>query len=105
MTDIACLILAIVGIVAWQTTNDPVLGLYFGILADFMGTVPTIIKTWRFPKSEEPQFYIIDAVAGGFNMLALTNWTVGDFAYPLYLLLINALVAFLVLRPRPRSDA
>ncbi len=87
-----------VGIVAWQTTDNPLLGLYFGIAADFAGTVPTIIKTWRLPESEEPLFYILDAAAGGFNMLALTSWTIADFSYPLYLFLINALVAFLVLR-------
>lgn len=97
-TDITCLILAIAGIIAWQTTNNPILGLYFGITADFIGTIPTLLKTWRFPESEEPIFYILDATAGVFNMLALTNWAVGDFAYPLYLFLINALVAILTLR-------
>lgn len=97
-SDIACLTLAIVGIIAWQTTSDPLLGLYFGIAADFMGTIPTLIKTWHLPATEEPQFYIIDATAGAFNMLALTNWTIGDFSYPLYLFLINALVALLIFR-------
>lgn len=101
--DIACLILAIAGIIAWQTTDNPLFGLYFGIGADFMGTVPTLIKTWRNPSSEEPTFYILDATAGVFNMLALTNWAVGDFAYPLYLFLVNALVALLVLRPKTKK--
>lgn len=102
-TDMACLILAILGIVAWQTTSDPLVGLYFGIAADFMGTVPTLIKTWKLPKSEEPIFYILDSMAGGFNMLALSGWTIGDFSYPLYLFLINALIAILIFR-KPASQ-
>lgn len=99
-TDLICLIFAIIGVIAWQTTNDPVWGLYFGIGADFFGTIPTIIKTWRLPTSEEPQFYILDAAAGGFSLLALSSWTPGDFSYPLYLMLINATVAILTQKNR-----
>ncbi len=97
-TDLLCLTLACVGIFAWQTTKDPLLGLYFGILADLAGTIPTIIKTWHDPTTEEPQFYILDGAAGAFNVFALTRWAPGDFTYPLYLFLINALVAYLSLR-------
>lgn len=98
-TDLLCLVLALAGITLWQTTSLPLWGLYFGILADFAGTVPTLIKTWHDPTSEEPQFYLLDAAAGVFNMFALTHWEIADFAYPLYLFLINILVAYLVLRP------
>lgn len=97
-TDMVCLLFAMIGVLAWQKTRDPLLGLYFGIAADFMGTIPTIIKTWWFPKSEEPTFYLLDATAGLCNLLALVSWTVGDFSYPLYLFLINALVALLIFR-------
>lgn len=97
-TDISCLLLALLGILAWQTTKNPLLGLYFGIAADFMGTIPTLIKTWHVPTSEEPLFYVLDSLAGLLNMLALTSWTIGDFSYPLYLFLVNALVALLTFR-------
>ena len=97
-TDIACLVVASIGIVAWQTTKNPILALYLGIMADFIGSVPTIIKSYRLPRTENWSFYGIDALAGMFNLLALTNWNLQDFAYPAYLVFINGLIALLILR-------
>lgn len=96
--DVVCLLIASIGIVAWQTTKNPILGLYFGIMADFVGSLPTIIKSYRFPKTENWSFYGIDAVAGTFNLLALTKWGLQDFAYPAYLVCINGFIALLVFR-------
>jgi len=98
-SDIICLLFAMAGVMAWQTTSNPLLGLYFGIIADLAGTMPTIIKTWNDPMSEEPQFYLLDAAAGACNVFALTNWEMRDFCYPLYLFLVNALIAWLILKP------
>ncbi|MBI3560057.1 hypothetical protein HY087_02940 [Candidatus Gottesmanbacteria bacterium] len=99
-TDIACLAMAVIGIVAWQTTKNPVYGLYFGIGADFAGTVPTIIKTYHHPETENWQFYGLDALAGFFNMLAIRTITPATSSYPLYLILVNGLIALLVLGKR-----
>lgn len=96
--DLLCLLLSGIGILWWQTTNDPAYGLYFAISADFIGMVPTLTKTYRFPETENWAFYGIDAVASACNILALKNWELASFAYPLYLLVINALVAKLAVR-------
>ena len=50
--DILCLLIAMLGIVLWQVTKQPVLALYFAIAADFTGGVPMFIKTWREPETE-----------------------------------------------------
>ncbi len=98
--DLLCLLLSGIGILWWQTTNNPAYGLYFAVVADFIGMVPTLIKTYRFPETENWAFYGIDAVAAAGNILALNSWEIASFAYPLYLLVINAAVAMLALRNR-----
>ncbi len=103
-SDIACLLLALTGVIAWQTTTDPIWGLYFGIVADFAGSLPTISKSWRDPGSEEPWFYLIDGMAGVFNTLAVENRTAAAVSYPVYLGAINFLIAFLVLRSGLRIE-
>lgn len=99
-TDILCLIIALVGIFAWQTTQQPLLALYFAILADFTGVIPTIIKTYQRPETEIWSYFIIDVFAGIFNILALKTYAVSDFSYPVYIVLINFLIFALVLRPK-----
>lgn len=99
-TDILCLVMALIGIVAWKITTNPVYGLYFGILADLMGEIPTLIKTYRFPKTEIWSFYAIDTIAAGFNMLALSQVTLQHIAYPMYLFCINGLIFMLIFKKR-----
>ncbi len=103
--DLLCLVIALMGIVAWQTTQNPAVGLYFSILADFTGMVPTLIKTFHFPKTEIAAFFMLDTVASIFNLLATRTLATVDVAYPMYLFLINGLMSLLILWPRVSREA
>lgn len=100
--DILCLLIALIGIVLWRTTNNPILALYFSIIADFTGVIPSIIKTYRFPKTEVWSFFLLDVFAAIFSLLALQNWTLQDYAFPLYIFLINSVMVALIVSPRPK---
>lgn len=99
-SDIACLLIALSGIILWQVTNDPLLGLYAAILADFTGMIPTLAKTYHEPQTEVATFFALDVIAALFSLLALSAWNIQDFAYPLYIMCINLCVVMLVLRGR-----
>lgn len=96
--DIACLTIAGIGILAWQTTQNPSMALYFAILADFIGMLPTIIKTLHNPETELWYFFGIDTLAGIFNLLAMPHFTVHTVTFPFYIVCINGLVALLAVR-------
>lgn len=99
-SDIVCFLLAMVGIVAWQITNNPFLALYFAIGADFAGIVPTLIKTYHFPETEVWTFYFLDVCAGLFNFLASQKFIFHEYIYPFYIICINLIIVFLVKRKR-----
>ncbi len=99
-SDIICLIFALIGIVLWQITKNPVIALYFAIGADFIGMIPALIKTYHFPKTEIWLFFGLDVLASIFSLLALKNWTLQEFSYPVYIMLINSLMVFLIIRPQ-----
>lgn len=98
--DIGCLVIAFFGIVLWQLTNNPFLGLASSIVADFVGMVPTLVKTYRFPETEEWRFFGIEGVATILSLVAIGQLNFQEMLYPFYLMIINGLVTFLVLRPR-----
>ena len=102
-TDIICLVIALFGIFLWQTTKNPTLTLYSSIAADFTGMIPAIIKTYRLPQTEIASFFVIDSVAGIFNLLAVKTWTAHEISYPIYIFAINALMVMLVLKPRLKN--
>ncbi len=99
-TDILCLLIALAGIVIWQTTKEPSLALYASIAADFTGMVPAIIKTYKYPHTEIWTFFLLDVFAAIFSLLALRAWTVQEFSYPLYIMIINSIMVLLIIRPK-----
>jgi len=104
-SDMICLVIALLGIGLWQTTKQPTLALYAAIAADFTGMVPAIIKTYKFPKTEIWSFFFLDTVAAIFSLMAIKNWRIEEFSYPLYLMLINLAMVLLIIIPRKVSPA
>jgi len=98
-TDILCLILSLSGIIIWKITSNPMYGLFASIAADLAAQIPMLIKTYRFPKTEVWTFYSLDVLASIFSLLALQRWTIQEFAYPLYIILIDSATILLILRP------
>lgn len=101
-TDMICLLSALFGIVLWRITQNPLLALYFAISADFIGMIPALIKTYRFPKTEVWTFYLLDVFAAIFSLLAVRRWTSEEYLYPIYIICINLLMVLLVIRPQLR---
>jgi len=101
--DIICLILALIGIVLWQITKNPIIALYFAIFADIMGMFPTIVKAYRFPKTEVWSPFLMDSFAGFLSLLAIKNWIVQEYSFSLYIMLINFLMVLLIIRPHAKS--
>jgi hypothetical protein len=97
-SDITCLLIAAAGIVLWQVTDQPMVGLLASILADFVGCVPAIIKTYRLPHTEIWQFFAIDTVAAAIGLAASVRFDIFTLSYPLYIFTINAAMVVLIVR-------
>lgn len=99
-TDILCLVMALLGIVLWQVTKNPVVALYFAISADFIGIIPTLVKTYHLPETEVWTFYTIDIFAALFSLFALSRWSLEEYSYPVYIMLINVVMTAFIVRPK-----
>lgn len=61
--DIACGVIAIMGVVAWLITGNGVAALVFAVIADAVAYIPAIVKTWAAPGSEAPLLYWLEGLA------------------------------------------
>jgi hypothetical protein len=61
--DYVCLAIAAIGILGWKFTGNPVIGIWFSILADLSAYVPAFIKTWKHPDTESPWYYSLSGLA------------------------------------------
>lgn len=102
--DIACMALALVGVVLWVNTSNPVYALYFSILVKALGLLPTVVKAYYRPDSENKLSWAMCAAASILNMFAITSLDPHIISFPLYALIGDVTLAVLVLFPkfRPR---
>lgn len=98
--DIVCLAGAAVGIIMWQVSGVPAVGVIAAIGVDFIGGVPTLIHAWKKPSEEAWITFLMSSIGSAFTLMALTDWRVTAFAFPLYLVLINLATAVIILLMR-----
>lgn len=98
--DVIVLSGAIITLLIWKTTENPTLALYASIATDFIGLLPTIIKTYKKPHTEDPRFYLSDTLASLFSILALKTYLLQDVAYPVYIFIANGLLIIIILLRR-----
>jgi len=90
--------LGIVGLILWQTLNEPVIAIIFAISADLFFGLPTIVKIYKDPSSETPFVWATASLSGLFSLFALRNFGFSEAAYPVYLFIFDSTVLLLVLR-------
>ena len=76
------------------------MGLLASLLADFIGMIPALIKTYALPETETWIFYGLDVFAALFTLLAIKNYTYQETSYPIYIMAINLLMVIFILRPK-----
>ncbi len=92
-----CLALAILAIVSWQLTQEPVIAIMFAVLADAMAAMPTLMKTFRDPWSELPTMWLIIALGALCAAFSTTIVDPANLIFPIYLLLMDGLIGVVAL--------
>jgi hypothetical protein len=92
----------VLSVVAWQVTKIPNIAFTFSLLADILVALPTVIKTYQFPETENWKAYAVSAVGFLLAVLAVPEWTYANSAFVLYLFLLNLGLAVLASR-RPAA--
>ena len=101
--DLVCSGLVLIGLLAWQFTDEPAVAVLVACLVDLIGLAPTLAHVWDRPQEEDATTYALIA-AGGLCAAAAAwgDWSVTALAYPLYAAASTAAVAVLTCR-RPRA--
>jgi hypothetical protein len=103
--DIICLIGALIGIILWISTKNPLTALYIGVAIEFLGTVPTFKKAYFQPETEDTLAWVIDNIGAFINLFALTSFSLHLLIYPLWNIIGGTAVTILLLRPHGKKLA
>jgi hypothetical protein len=99
--DIFCQAAAVAGLVLWLVFNSPAVAILAAVTIDLIGAIPTFKHSWLRPYEEAWITYSMSGLGALCTMLVITDWQITSVAYPIYLVLANALItALIVLSPR-----
>ena len=96
-TDVICLIGASLSIVLWIIFKNPVVALVTNLVTDSFAIVPTIKKSFLRPEGEDFWAWFGTGVADSLNMFAVERFTFGILVYPIYMLVSDLIIIFILL--------
>lgn len=98
--DLACGTMSLLALAAWWRTSQPEAAVALSIAADALATIPTLVKAYRDPLSEDSWVYSCVAAGSLLTLITVPQWSFTSAGFPGYLLLVCGTLGFLT-RPRP----
>lgn len=94
---------ALLGMVLWFLTSNPNIAILFSLVADLLAGLPTLIKSYRRPETESWIAYAISTFGFGVGILAIPSYTFQNYAFIVYVFVLNGTLALLASRKQPKS--
>ncbi len=98
--DVMSIMVAILGLVLWQLTSQPVVAIGIVIVVDFVGFWLTLVKTWHAPHSETLISWQLSAASAFLSVFAADSLRLEVLAYPAYAVLATVLIVWLIIYRR-----
>jgi len=94
--DYICGSLSILGLILWMITKVGNVAIFFSIVADALASYLTINKSFKEPESESHLVFTLGIINAGIGLLVIKDWNFQNYAFNLYILLDDILIAFLI---------
>jgi hypothetical protein len=101
--DSYCIVGAIAGIALWWFTRSAPFALGVFVAIDLLALIPTMIKAYLRPWTEDSSAWLLGAIAAFLNVLAINAWSLQVSLYPLYVFLTSGLICYWTAGFRKRS--
>jgi hypothetical protein len=93
--DLVCLTLAGAAVVVLLTSSGD-LAIAMGITARGLGAVPTVVKAWKAPRTEQTTVYAAGVFGALCTLVAAPGWTFRTVGFALYFLVFCSVMTVLV---------
>ncbi len=96
--DYFCGSLSVLALVLWYVTSEPNVAIVFAMASDALAAVPTFTKAWKHPETEVGWPFLVGVFNASASFSAITTWNFSAYAFPVYLIVINALLFLVVVK-------
>ncbi len=81
--------LSLLGIFLWYLTKNGNYAIFFSISADGLAAIPTLIKSYYYPETENYWAFLAAFISAAITLLTIDVWNFAHYGFPLYILLLN----------------
>lgn len=103
--DVGCGAVSVAALVVWLCLDDPTLAVVFAVVADATAGVPTIVKAWRAPDTEDPVPFLLAGLNGTVALLTIDDWRLATWAFPAYIVVVGFGLSLLIATRQRRVGA
>ena len=100
LLDIFCGILSLFALVCYVLTHNLWVSVFFAIASDLLAYVPTFIKTWKYPETENTFAYWGGILNNGIALLIIKDWSFAIYAFSFYIVIANSFEILLIYRKK-----
>jgi len=98
--DYLCGASSLVALLLWALTHQPVVAIALAVVGDGLATLPTLVKSWYYPKTETGVSYLAGLFSALTSFAAVQAWSFSEIAFPTYIVVANTCLVFAIYRNR-----
>ncbi|MGE5474196.1 MAG: hypothetical protein ACM3UU_08255 [Ignavibacteriales bacterium] len=98
--DYLCGFFSALALILWGITKEPSIAIAFLIVSDGFAAVPTLIKAWKHPETENAAPYLAEIFSALTSFAAIEVWNFSSAAFPTYLVILDTLLALSIYKGR-----
>ena len=98
--DVICFIGALLSIIMWKLTSNPLSAVIIVVIADVLTFLPTYRKAYLRPYQETATLYCMSVIKYVVSIFALTTFTLTTALFPIAIALANLLIVVILVTRR-----
>ena len=98
--DIICGLFSVLALIIYILTHNFGVSILFAILSDLLASIPTLIKSWKFPETETASVYFVGILTNLLGIFVITNWIFPIYSFGVYLILMNIVMTYFIYRKK-----
>ena len=98
--DYICGALAVLALVLWAITNNPIIAIWFAIASDAFASLPTIFKSWVHPETETGFAYFVAMCNVLLGLVLAPAYTFDHIGFLTYFFICDFILVVAIYRSR-----
>ena len=92
--DYGCFIAAVIALIVWSITDNATLVLIIAIGTSACASIPTIVKVWKHPETENATAWLIMSLASILSILSVSERSLNNLIAPTQYFLESSLIGW-----------